>query len=441
MVGVYTGTDKGNANLTIQDGTNSTSVYAYGVNTIEVSAGTLTNDGNGKVSITTGGGGGGGTISGTIISPQVAFGTANDEIGGDGNFTWDSSNELLTASFAKIKNIYEVYADVDIDKGEAVYITGFESGSGKPQVALAKADSSATMPSIGLATANITAGQQGFVIFSGQINGVDTAGTTANDTLYVSATTAGALTSTKPTGATEEIQNVGRVVQVGASGKIAVSNIGRTNDVPNSISITGDITSTAGTISGNTISGTTFSGSVVSMTGDITSSGGNLEATAGDISAPTGTISGSTMQVGAGELQLTVDTLNAVIENTTQDNDILFRINDGGTTANLMTIDASESRVIIDGEGQVKKANVITLGATPITYGTHAGAYLDVSIDPIQLPAISSVGEQYVLVNNSGGPLTLTPTGVDTIVGSTTLSNQSAMTVFALGANEWFVIG
>jgi hypothetical protein len=64
-----------------------------------------------------------------------------------------------------------------------------------------------------------------------------------------------------------------------------------------------------------------------------------------------------------------------------------------------------------------------------------------VSIDPIQLPAISSVGEQYVLVNNSGGPLTLTPTGVDTIVGSTTLSNQSAMTVFALGANEWFVIG
>jgi hypothetical protein len=149
------------------------------------------------------------------------------------------------------------------------------------------------------------------------------------------------------------------------------------------------------------------------------------------------------MQVGAGELQLTVDTLNAVIENTTQDNDILFRINDGGTTANLMTIDASESRVIIDGEGQVKKANVITLGATPINYGTHAGAYLDVSIDPIQLPAISSVGEQYVLVNNSGGLLTLSPDGPsgNTIIGSTNLSNQSAMTVFALTGNDWFVIG
>jgi len=206
MVGVYTGTDKGNANLTIQDGTNSTSVYAYGVNTIQVSSGTLTNDGNGKVSITTGGGGGGGTISGTIISPQVAYGTANDEIGGDGNFTWDSSNELLTASYGKIKNIYEVYADVNITKGQAVYITGYDSGSGKPQVALAKANSSTTMPSIGLATANITAGQQGFVIFSGQINGVNTAGTTANDTLYVSRTTAGALTTTKPTGATKRFK-------------------------------------------------------------------------------------------------------------------------------------------------------------------------------------------------------------------------------------------
>jgi hypothetical protein len=440
MVGVYTGTDKGNANLTIQDGTNSTSVYAYGVNTIEVSAGTLTNDGNGKVSITTGGGGGGGTISGTIISPQVAYGTANDEIGGDANFTWDSSNEVLKATYGVISNVYEVVADVDITKGQAVYTTGFNGGSGKPQVALAQANSSSTMPAIGVASANILAGQTGLVIIDGELDGITTSGS-QNDILYVSATVAGAITNVRPTGATELVQNVGNIIKVGAGGKIALTNLGRSNDVPNTISITGDITSTAGTISGNTISGTTFSGSVVSMTGDITSSGGNLEATAGDISAPTGTISGSTMQVGAGELQLTVDTLNAVIENTTQDNDILFRINDGGTTANLMTIDASESRVIIDGEGQVKKANVITLGATPINYGTHAGAYLDVSIDPIQLPAISSVGEQYVLVNNSGGPLTLTPTGVDTIVGSTTLSNQSAMTVFALGANEWFVIG
>lgn len=412
MVGVYTGTDKGNANLTIQDGTNSTSVYAYGVNTIEVSAGTLTNDGNGKVSITTGGGGGGGTISGTIISPQVAYGTANDEIGGDANFTWDSSNEVLKATYGVISNVYEVVADVDITKGQAVYTTGFNGGSGKPTVHLAQANSSSTMPAIGVASANILAGQTGLVIIDGELDGITTSGS-QNDILYVSATTAGAITNVRPTGATELVQNVGNILKVGAGGKIAITGLGRTNDVPNTISITGDITS----------------------------SGGNLEATAGDISAPAGTISGSTMQVGAGELQLTVDALNAVIENTTQDNDILFRINDGGTTANLMTIDASESRVIIDGEGQVKKANVITLGATPINYGTHAGAYLDVSIDPIQLPAISSVGEQYVLVNNSGGSLTLTPTGVDTIVGSTTLSNQSAMTVFALGANEWFVIG
>lgn len=307
---------------------------AHGVSEVRVTNGSLTALGNGVVELTTGGGGGG--IGGTITSEQVAYGTANDTIGGDGNFTWDSTKELLTVSYGKIKNIYEVFADVDIDKGEVVYVTGYDSGSGKPTVALAKADDSATMPSIGLATANISSGQQGFVIFSGQINGVDTTGTTTNDTLYVSATTAGELTKIKPTGATEQIQNVGRVVQVGASGKIAVSNIGRTNDVPNTISITGDLT--------------------------------------------------------------------------------------------------------VSGEGQIKKANVITLGATSISFATHAGAYLNVSNNPIQLPAISSIGEKYILVNNSGGALTISATGGDTIIGSTSLSDQTAVTVFALTTSQWFVI-
>jgi hypothetical protein len=259
MVGVYTGTDKGNANLTIQDGTNSTSVYAYGVNTIEVSAGTLTNDGNGKVSITTGGGGGGGTISGTIISPQVAYGTANDEIGGDGNFTWDSSNEVLKATYGVISNVYEVVADVDITKGQAVYTTGFNGGSGKPQVALAQANSSSTMPAIGVASANILAGQTGLVIIDGELDGITTSGS-QNDILYVSATVAGAITNVRPTGATELVQNVGNILKVGAGGKIAITGLGRTNDVPNTISITGDITS----------------------------SGGNLEATAGDTQCRSG---------------------------------------------------------------------------------------------------------------------------------------------------------
>ena len=75
MSGRFTGTDKGNANLTFQDGTNSTSVYAYGVNTVQVSEGALTNDGNGKVTITTGGGGGSGTVTSIATSGGLSGGT------------------------------------------------------------------------------------------------------------------------------------------------------------------------------------------------------------------------------------------------------------------------------------------------------------------------------------------------------------------------------
>ena len=77
MSGRFTGTDKGNANLTFQDGTNSTSVYAYGVNTVQVSEGALTNDGNGKVTITTGGGGGSGVSSITFGSTGLTPNTVS----------------------------------------------------------------------------------------------------------------------------------------------------------------------------------------------------------------------------------------------------------------------------------------------------------------------------------------------------------------------------
>ena len=50
----------------VNDNNGASTVFAYGVNEIVVTAGTLTNNGQGKVTIATGGGGGGG--SGTVTS-------------------------------------------------------------------------------------------------------------------------------------------------------------------------------------------------------------------------------------------------------------------------------------------------------------------------------------------------------------------------------------
>ena len=68
MGNTYTGSNVGKAGLEITDIADGGSVDAFGVSKIEVSSGTLTNDGNGTVTLTTGGGGGGGVTT-------ISFGT------------------------------------------------------------------------------------------------------------------------------------------------------------------------------------------------------------------------------------------------------------------------------------------------------------------------------------------------------------------------------
>ena len=73
MTGQFSGTDKGNANLTITDGTTT----GFGINKITVSAGDLTSASNGEAVIDTSGGGGGGGVSSitfgsTGLTPNTA---------------------------------------------------------------------------------------------------------------------------------------------------------------------------------------------------------------------------------------------------------------------------------------------------------------------------------------------------------------------------------
>jgi len=128
MVGFFSGTDAGNANLTVMDGAG---VFAYGINTIQVSAGDLIPNGNGKCTIDTSGGGGGGsgitsveitsadgsvsitgspitTPGGTIdlsvpagssiTTGQVGFAIGPNFIGGDSDFTYANTTNVLTLS-------------------------------------------------------------------------------------------------------------------------------------------------------------------------------------------------------------------------------------------------------------------------------------------------------------------------------------------------------
>lgn len=129
-----------------------------------------------------------------------------------------------------------------ITAGSPVYASGYNAGQDKVEINPSDANVLATMPAIGIVESDILNNANGHVIASGVFNGLDTTGTSegeswsVGDSLYVSAIL-GELTNIKPTGSTELIQVIAKVVRSHATlGRILVQGAGRMNDVPNVIS-------------------------------------------------------------------------------------------------------------------------------------------------------------------------------------------------------------
>lgn len=101
-----------------------------------------------------------------------------------------------------------------ITKGTVLYVTG-ATGS-IPTVGKAKADSTATLPAVFIAYENINNNSFGRALIVGNLENIDLSAFNNGDLLYVSPTTAGALTSTKPTGA-NYAQSIGTVLNNGVA--------------------------------------------------------------------------------------------------------------------------------------------------------------------------------------------------------------------------------
>jgi len=130
----------------------------------------------------------------------------------------------------------------DISAGTPVYINGYHAGSSKPLIAPADASSSSSMPAFGIVESTIADGNEGVVAVMGIVNGIDTTSPvsfTIGDTVYVKS--GGGITNIKPTGANDLVQNLGKVSKVSSSGRILLLGAGRSNDVPNSATFTGDV--------------------------------------------------------------------------------------------------------------------------------------------------------------------------------------------------------
>jgi len=147
-----------------------------------------------------------------------------------------------------IINSYAEYTDLvlleikntsggSLAKGTPVYITGTVGATNVLTVSAADAANAAKMPATGLVYSTLANNEFGHVIVTGLLTNITTSPIdgltpTTNQTIYVKP--GGGLTLTKPTG-TNLIQNVGKVgkVNMGGAGSIAVSNIQRSNDIPN----------------------------------------------------------------------------------------------------------------------------------------------------------------------------------------------------------------
>ena len=118
-----------------------------------------------------------------------------------------------------------------ISKGQAVYIKGHSGND--PEIGLADANASATMPAFGIATEDITNNTKGDIVTFGELRGFDTSAYAVGDELFVSET-AGNLTNTRPSATATQVQKVAKVIRSHAvNGILFVMGAGRTNDIPN----------------------------------------------------------------------------------------------------------------------------------------------------------------------------------------------------------------
>lgn len=178
-------------------------------------------------------------------------GIASDALGGGDASSGDASSASTLILDVRNNNIG--YA---LTIGTPVYQVEYNSGQDRLNIEISNADISSTMPAKGVVSTTLENNTNGKIIVYGELEGVDTSDFEVSDELYVAP--GGGLTNVRPSDPTHLVQKIAVVLKKSAgNGAILVYGAGRTNDVPNTVSIAGSITASDGFFSGNvTVGGT-----------------------------------------------------------------------------------------------------------------------------------------------------------------------------------------
>jgi hypothetical protein len=215
------------------------------VATINVPNGSLTDDGDGTITLDFAGG----AVSAvTATAPLSSTGGTTPDISLDtsgvtagsytaANITIDAFGRVTDATSGAVADATRIVVTAknvsggQLVKGTPVHAVTPVSAGQQVEVIAARADTPSAMPATLVLNETLEDEEEGEAIVVGLIENIDTSAFTSGDVIYVGST--GGYTNTKPTG-TDLIQNLGVVVKSNASsGSGIVYGSGRSNDVPN----------------------------------------------------------------------------------------------------------------------------------------------------------------------------------------------------------------
>jgi hypothetical protein len=406
----------------------------------------------------------------TLGGDLLADGDQTRTIGSETNRFVTTHGDLNGAVRFKAK------ANVALSQGDVVYIAGVSGGV--PTVDKAQANSSSTMPAFGVCYAAASLNAEVQIVTFGNLEGINTGSFAVGDTLFVSATTAGALTNSAPAGESNLIQNIGRVVKVdgtGNSGVYKIGGAGRTNATPNLDNnkiFLGNGSNQAVSTALSAINLSSFNDDLATNIVDDTTPqlGGDLDVNGQDIVsvsngaielAPDGTgkvtIKGNATG-GSGQIVLNCEqnthgiTLKGPPHSAAASYTLTFP-NTDGTADQVLKTDGSGNLDWVDqasgGGGFTYTA--ITSASSPVSgaASTHYSADTSGGAITINLPALSGVTagtEIRVKLKTAGNNLILSPDGTEQVdLGGAgtdytlTVQNQ-AVTLVSDGSSNWEVI-
>jgi len=327
------------------------------------------------------------------------------DVTGDGHFTTDltvdgtcTASSFVGPLTGPIRVTAKNASGTTIANGTPVYISGTVGGSQQPEIAPARADDPSKMPALGITQGAINDNQFGIVVLLGISDGQNTSAFALNGHVYVAPT--GGITPTRPTGANDIIQCLGHVKRINAiTGQISVNPAGIA-DSPNTISIPGNITTTAGQFSGSGAGLTSIPAGQLSGTVPSTNIGNDSVAlgtkTTGDyvqtvtgstgVTVTGGTGEGSTPSIAIGQAVATTDSPTFAGLTTT-----------GLATLNSLSVTGSAS------------ANAIT-STTSVTAAS-------LFVDSIEIDTTGATSNQVLQYNGTKfAPTTLTSSGIPSTI-------------------------